>query len=217
MLGIATKIKILFYQIRWRKKYEDINGLIPKTLFPFTTVVPGINAYGELNIVSFNWKSKVYIGNYVSIAQRVTFLIDADHYTDHISSYPFKAKIIDPHENEAISKGNIIVSDDVWIGYGTTILSGVHIGQGAVVAAGSVVTKDVPPYAIVGGVPAKVIKYRFEQPVIDYMLTLDYGALSKDLIREHVDDLYTGIDGMELEEVKKLFAWFPKKSQVEME
>jgi len=112
---------------------------------------------------------------------------------------------------EAFSKGDITVDDDVWIGYGVTILSGVHIGQGAVVAAGAVVTHDVPPYAIVGGVPAKMIKYRFTPPVIDYMLTLDYGALTEELIKVHVNDLYTEIDGMELEDIEKLFSWFPKK------
>ena len=58
--------------------------------------------------------------------------------------------------SDAISKGDIIIADDVWIGYGATIMSGVHIGQGAVIAAGAGGTKDVPPYAIVGGVPAKL-------------------------------------------------------------
>ena len=63
--------------------------------------------------------------------------------------------------DEATSKGDIIVQDDVWIGYGATILSGLTIGQGAVIAAGSVVTKDVTPYSVVAGVPARVIKYHF--------------------------------------------------------
>lgn len=66
-------------------------------------------------------------------------------------------------KHEATSKGDIVVKDDVWIGYGSIILSGVHIGQGAVIAAGSVVSHDVPPYAIVGGVPARLIKYRFSE------------------------------------------------------
>ena len=73
------------------------------------------------------------------------------------------------------------------------------------------VTSDVPPYAIVGGVPAKVIKYRFSQPVIDYLLALDYGSLTEDLIRKHIDNLYKPIDEMPLEEIMKLYDWFPKK------
>ena len=78
-------------------------------------------------------------------------------------------------------------------------------------AAGAVVSKDVEPYAIVGGVPAKVIKYRFDAPVIDYLLTLDYSKLDKELIQQNINELYTPIDDMKLEEIKKLYNWFPKK------
>ena len=81
----------------------------------------------------------------------------------------------------------------------------VSIGQGAVVAAGAVVTKDVPPYAIVGGVPAKVIKYRFEPEMIAELLKIDYRKLSKEDIEKHIDDLYT-----ELKDPSQL-DWMPKK------
>jgi len=111
----------------------------------------------------------------------------------------------------AISQGDITVDDDLWIGFRSTIMSGVHIGQGAVVAAGAVVTKDVPPYAIVGGVPAKIIKYRFSPEVIEQLLKLDYSKLSDNMIRERIDDLYTSLEGKSPEEVEKLLAWFPKK------
>ena len=90
-------------------------------------------------------------------------------------------------------------------------MSGVHIGQGAVVAAGAIVTKDVPPYAIVGGVPAKIIKYRFSPEVIEQLLKLDFSKLTDNMIREKIDDLYTSLDGKSPEEVEKLLEWFPKK------
>ena len=86
-----------------------------------------------------------------------------------------------------------------------------RIGQGAVIAAGAVVTKSIPPYAIAAGVPARVLKYRFTPPVIDYLLTLDYSQLTEEMIEAHLDALYTDIDGISVNKVEKLFSWFPKK------
>lgn len=205
MFGIGRKIKTMLFQMKWKRKYGDQNGIIPQRVFPFDMVRVGNHSYGELNFVSFNWNSKLFIGNYVSIAENVTFLLDADHYVDHISTYPFKAKLLPPFENEAVSKGNIVIDDDVWIGYGATILSGVHVGQGAIIAAGAVVAKDVPPYAIVGGVPAKVIKYRFDEDAIRELMKLDYSQLDMNQIKAHINELY-----MPFCDVKDM-TWFPQK------
>lgn len=79
-----------------------------------------------------------------------------------------------------------MIKDDVWIGAQATIMSGVTIGQGAVIGAKALVTKDVPPYAIVGGVPAKVIKYRFEKEIIDELLKIDFSKLDYKVIKEHI-------------------------------
>lgn len=208
MFGIASKIKLFLFKIKWKKVYGNSNNLIPSTLFPMETVIPGKHAYGELNIINFNQKSKLYIGNYVSIAQDVTFLLNGDHFVDHISIYPFKAKIIIPPENEAISKGDIVIGDDVWIGYGSKVLSGVNIGQGAVVAAGSVVTKDIEPYSIVGGTPAKILKYRFDIKIRQKLMKLDYSKLNEDLIKNHINELYEKVN----EETD--LTWFPQKDNM---
>ena len=190
----------------WNKLHPE-SDTIPMNAFSFENVSIGHGSYGELNVVDFGGGNKLIIKNYVSIAQHVSFILNADHYTNHISTYPFQVKTLHITKTESFGKGDIIVDDDVWIGYGATIMSGVHIGQGAVVAAGAVVTKDVPPYAIVGGVPAKVIKYRFEPEMIEELLKVDYCKLTKEDIEKHIDDLYT-----ELKDPSQL-DWMPKKGE----
>lgn len=205
MFGIKKKIDLLVFRLKWARLYKNKNGIIPQTLFPLENVSVGIYSYGELNVVSFNCLSKLSIGNYVSIAQNVHFILDADHYMNHISTYPFLSKILYKGESESFGKGDIYVEDDVWIGFGSTIMSGVKIGQGAVIAAGSVVTKDVPSYSIVAGIPAKIIKYRFSNDIIEELKKLDYSKLTKDIISVHQKELYE-----ELVSIDQL-SWFPKK------
>ena len=116
------------------------------------------------------------------------FMLCAEHNVLNVSTYPYKAQSYG--EPEAISKGNIVVEDDVWIGARAIIMSGVKIGQGAVVAAGAVVSKDVPPYAIVGGVPAKIIKYRFDDNLRFLYKKIDYSKLDMEFIMTHINELY---------------------------
>ena len=167
----------------WRKLNAH-NETAPLNDFDISCVQVGKNTYGGLRVYNFNRNNKLVIGDFCSIASDVMFILNADHAINTVSSFPFKVKYLHIQEFEAISKGDIIVDDDVWIGFRATIMSGVHIGQGAVIAAGAVVTKDVPPYAIVGGVPAKVIKYRFEPDIIKLMYTLDYSQLDATMIQK---------------------------------
>ena len=110
-------------------------------------------------------KVKLYIGSYCSIAENVTFLLNSEHKYKNISTFPFKAFVFNQF-TDPCSKGDIFIEDDVWIGYNSTILSGVRVKRGAIIGAHSLVVSDVPAYAIVGGVPAKVIKYRFSDKII---------------------------------------------------
>lgn len=193
----------------FKRKWRGLNPhnfTNAENLFEPSLVEVGDYTYGGLKVLTYNEGEKLRIGRYCSIAQEVMFVLSADHFTDHISSYPYKVWV-GGGEQEGVSKGDIIVGDDVWIGFRSTILSGVTIGQGAVIAAGSVVTKDVPPYAIVGGVPAKVIKYRFSDEIIEKMLKIDYSRVDEKLIREHIDDLYTVVD-----ESTDL-SWLPQKKE----
>ena len=187
----------------WQKANAE-NDTVPMNHFPAELVSVGKCSYGELNVITFNHISKLRIGSYCSIAQHVYFMLDVEHHVNTVSTYPYKAKCLRLGD-EAFSKGDIVVGDDVWIGYGATIMSGTHIGQGAVVAAGAVVTQDVPPYAIVGGVPAKVIRYRFEPEIVEELLKIDYSRLTGEMIKEHIDELYTNLKDVEQLE------WMPKK------
>ena len=118
--------------------------------------------------------------------ENIILLSKEDNKYQGISSKEIKSNYL---KENAKNDVNIVIDDDVWIGYGATIMSGVHIGQGAVVAAGAVVTKNVPPYAIVGGVPAKLIKYRFSSNMIEELLKIDYSKLPEEMIKGHIDEL----------------------------
>lgn len=187
-MEFLDKIKFKLYRKKWRKA-NGHNRTSPMNVFPMDLVSVGKKTYGNLYVLAFNRDSKLEIGHFCSIAPGVTFILSADHPTDKVSTYPFKVKIMG-EALEGTSKGDIIVGDDVWIGYGATIMSGVKIGQGAVIAAGAVVTKDVPPYAIVGGVPAKILKYRFSEEQISELVKIDYSRLEDSEIASHIDELY---------------------------
>lgn len=204
LMKFIESFRLLKFRRNWRKKNSE-NKTTVNNVFDSEIVSIGKNTYGELNIVTFRNITKLLVGSFCSIGQNVTFIMDAGHILNHISTYPFKVAILNTKNEEAISKGNIIIDDDVWIGFGSTIMSGVHIGQGAVIAAGSVVTKDVPPYAIVGGIPAKVIKYRFSSEMINELIKVDYSKLTDEMVKEHINDLYA-----DLKDVTQL-DWLPKK------
>lgn len=201
---IVKNISLFCFKLRWKFSNRGNFTSVARE-FPPNTVEVGKSTYGTLLVYNDIEDRKLRIGSYCSIADNVTFLLGIDHKTTRVSTYPFKQMLIDSRDFDAISKGDIAVDDDVWIGYGATIMSGVHIGQGAVIAAGAVVTKDVPPYAIVGGVPARIIKYRFEPQMIEELLKVDYSKLTRDMIKEHIDELYTSLaDAKQIE-------WMPEK------
>ncbi len=196
--------KIQKNRIEWRK-LNPHNATTAAGSFDFHCVKVGNGTYGDLNVLTYNQDSNLLIGHYCSIASEVMFILSADHYTKHISTYPFQAKITGTAAFEGASKGDIIIDDDVWIGYRVTILSGVHIGQGAVIAAGAVVSRDVPPYAIVGGVPAKVMGKRFSADIIAELMKIDYSKLDKESICSNVNRLYQPLL------TKEQLSWMPKK------
>lgn len=202
MIKYYIKKKLFFNKWRSKNRHNDTS---PGNIFNMDNVKVGKATYGVLDVLMYNNENKLVIGNFCSIAPGVTFVLSADHYINNISTFPFKVKFLHSQKYEGYSKGDIVVEDDVWIGYGATVLSGVSIGQGAIIAAGAVVTRDVPKYAIVGGVPATIIKYRFETELIDELVKVDYSKLTWEMAYNNIDKLYTKLDD------KSQLKWMPRK------
>ncbi len=173
----------------WRQRNLH-NQTVIRNLFDFDKVTVGQATYGPLNIHEWGHPDeRLTIGHYVSISEGVTFLLGGNHPYHGITTFPVKVKFLG-HAKEAQTKGAITVGDDVWLGHNAMILSGVNIAQGAVVAAGAVVTRDVPPYAIVAGNPARIVKYRFSEIVIQELLKINYALIKPDELTEIGLDLY---------------------------
>lgn len=131
----------------------------------------------------FGWElDRLIIGNYVCIASGVVILLGGNHNhrPDWITVYPFSGQIQQSFE----PRGNTVIKSDAWIGMGATIMPGVTIGEGAIVAAGSMVVKDVPPYTIVGGNPAKLIKKRFSDEEVAMLLDMRWFDWEDEMIQK---------------------------------
>jgi len=140
---------------------------------------------------------KLIIGKFCMIASGATFIMNgANHLSRSVSSYPFAifgGDWSDAMEGKTYPvKGNTIIGNDVWIGYDATIMPGVQIGDGAIIASKSVVIKDVEPYSIVGGNPAQLIKKRFSDNMIEALLKVEWWHWPIEKITAHVKQLTSG-------------------------
>lgn len=142
---------------------------------------------------------KLIIGKFCSIACGTRFLFNsANHSLSSLSSYPFpifyeqwgldSKNVVDAWDN----KGDIVIGNDVWIGYEAVILSGVTIGDGAIIGTRAVVTKDIPPYTIVGGVPAKIIRKRYSDEIISELLRIKWWNWEKQKIAQNIKAIQQG-------------------------
>ena len=188
------------YEIRKKTSRRKINPLI----------VIGEETYGveHINLHSWDSQNKLIVGKYCSIADRCHIFLGGNHDISRISTYPFgengTTQMIGEREGHPLSNGDVVIGNDVWLGSGVTIMSGVTIGNGAVVAANSHVVRDVKPYEIVGGNPAKHIRFRFSDVVIAQLLELEWWNWNRARILNIRDLLTSAPNSHVIAELKNL-------------
>lgn len=131
----------------------------------------------HITFALWNPEDQIQIGRFCSLAKDITIFGGGEHFTSRATTYPFVLLFAENRVGrlvDAMTKGSTIIGNDVWIGYGATVMSGVKIGNGAVIGAKAVVACDVPDYAIAVGNPAKVIRYRFRPQAIERLLALSW-------------------------------------------
>ena len=166
----------------------------------------------ERNNVLFNYPEfgdHLVIGKFCQIASGTKFIMGpANHRISSATTYPFNVfggawtENTPPHMAQLPRKGNTVIGNDVWIGQHVTVLPGVHIGDGAINGANSVVTKDVPPYTIAGGNPCRVIRKRFSEELIAYLEEIRWWNWDADKIFRNMDALCSG----DLEKIRRIQA-----------
>ena len=196
---ILFKIKRLVAIFKNEKSLNDetTNSIYTKDILKDSSYDIGEFTYGHPLVLDFGEGSTLIVRKYCSIADNVTIFLGGNHRIDWITTYPFNV-LHEKFPNAAglkghpSTKGNVIIENDVWIGYGSAILSGVRINNGAVIGAGSVVTKDIPPYEMWAGNPARFIKKRFSDDQIEKLLAIEWWNWSEELINDNIKHLCSG-------------------------
>lgn len=191
---------------------------IKKILFRPTKIVAkkgvtvGNNTFHNGNLM-IRGRGKVHIGSYCALGKFIS-IITENHDTNFasIQGFFYQENFMDVHPGDKVLnnknkiKGPTNIGNDVWIGDHVIILSGVQIGDGACIAAGSVVTKNVADYAIVGGVPAKLIKYRFKADVIEWLSSIQWWNWREEQRKANKEFFYSDLNKTSLEALKKMIA-----------
>ncbi|WP_445709697.1 CatB-related O-acetyltransferase [Flavobacterium mesophilum] len=198
---IDESAQIQFSELRGNVKI-GARSLINKVLFDGKIIIGSNTTINGPNTEFYALDYPIKIGNFCSIA-RGTNIQEHNHDINCTTTYFIKYRVFnDKYGSDAVSKGAIEIGNDVWIGTGSTILTGVKIGDGAVIAANAVVTNDVPPYAIVGGTPAKVLKYRFSEEIINELLKIEWWNWEIDKIKTNKELFYGDLTMEKLQKLK---------------
>jgi len=194
-------VRLIHFKIKWQEHFKN-NFTTPVKIMPINKIIIGDFCYGPIEVLSWrNNEEKLIIGKYCSIASGVKFILGGNHDGSKLMTYPIKNKLIDSSV-ESFTKGPIIIEEDVWIGSEVIVLSGITIGKGSIIAAGSVVTKSFPAFSIIGGNPAKILKYRFDEETILTLKNIDYNKIDPIFLKNNIKLLYEEINKTRAEEIK---------------
>lgn len=203
-MGISSRLKMIKNYIGWRKENKGRNFTSLFTVGDRNKIKVGDYTYGRLNVAMWDAPDEsLSIGKYCSIATTARFICGGGHEMNVLSTYPFCQKFLG--DGNAVTNGPIILDDDVWVGDSAMIMSGVHIGQGAVIGAGAIVTHDIPAYAVAVGTPARVVRYRFDEKIIEKLMQVDYTKLNPEKIKENISLLKTQVTKENVDEMVNLF------------
>ncbi len=201
----------------WRRRREVTNTII-RSYLPASTrpkvehpAVPrGVElgrhtfGYGELTFPIFTEGARIVVGAFCAIDNEARIHGGGEHVTSRAASFPLNAMLFDRGKRNAVDdldKGTTVIGNDVWVGKGATVLAGRTVGDGAVVGARAVVTKSVPPYAVVVGNPARIARYRFDSDIRERLLALRWWDWDDDQIRARerwfMGDVESFLDEME--------------------
>lgn len=165
------------------------NSQIPELQSSDQRIRVGRFTYGSPDFRVWTAHERIDIGAFCSIADDVTIFGGGEHRPDWVSTFPLRIAFghaLAERDGHPASKGQTSIGNDVWIGHGATILSGVMVGDGAIVGARAVVSRNVPPYSIVAGNPARIVRYRFSQAQVEQLLQIAWWNWPIDLIEEFV-------------------------------
>jgi len=193
---------------------NEINSIFKTRYFSTgnSKITVGRFSYGIENVSVMQWGEGacLTIGSFCSISTNVKVFLGGNHRIDWITTFPFGNVFIDELGGKDIlghpaTNGDVVIGNDVWLAHGVTIMSGVSIGDGAVVAANAHVVNNVPPYCIVGGNPAKEIRYRFNLEIRQLLLELSWWDLPLQVIKSITSDLSQEPNTEILEDMIKKF------------
>lgn len=201
---LEQKLRRLLRKLRGKQKAPRLYRDQERFRQRYPSYEIGIGTYGMPVVHDWHEGSTLKIGNYCSIANNVQILLGGLHRTDWISTFPFPAYMEEAAhiKNYGGSKGDVTIGSDVWLCTDCTILSGVTIGHGAVIACGAVVTKNVEPYSIVAGNPARHVRWRLEPQQRKALLEICWWDWPEQKVRQNVAKICSADIDLLLEQIK---------------